>query len=141
MKNIDRLGRLALLDLKLSPEAREAIRALKNLIEGDPVKFTTNNFNALPVEDVKAFFTKELVDSGYLKAMQLESFLCCAFELKRPVPERIGFLKTISKRKAITIFYKFYLIVKEQGMKKEYCALLGENFKGFTTASVTNNFR
>lgn len=108
---------------------------------GDVIEFK-NTFDTVKESEVLKYFTKNLVEKGYLTKEKLNEYLKHAFELKTPPTQKFSFEKLPTQAKIRKVFYEYFKITagKPSGQKKEYVKLLGEYFTGFNTEKLVTNF-
>lgn len=101
-----------------------------------------NNFDSVNIEVVYAHFKAGLVNKRYLTDQELIKFLKTAFEQRKSPERRFKITNAPTKQKIIHIFYNYYKEVasKPHGKQRQYSALLGDYFEGYTTENVRTNF-
>ena len=124
-------------------ELREkSINPVENKNSDENISELQNNFDSVPIETVLDYFKKGLVDKRYLSLAELHSYLYHAFHIKKIPQEKFKLQGVQSKQKVRSLFGDYYrnLAGKPKGKQKEYAALLGEYFQGYTTENVSTNF-
>lgn len=101
-----------------------------------------NKFDNVTENKVFEYFTKNLVEKGYLTKETLTEYLKQAFELKTPPIQKFSFENLPTQAKIRKVFYDYFSTTagKPNGRKLEYVKLLGEYFNGFDTAKINTNF-
>jgi hypothetical protein len=102
----------------------------------------TNNFDSVEPKDVFLHFKPYLVDKGYLSELELKKYLKAAFEVKKTPKQLFKIKDAITKKSVTKVFYLYYKNVagKPHGKQKEYAALLGDYFEGYSTELIITNF-
>ena len=101
-----------------------------------------NNFDDNSPTEIYNHFKSGLVDKGYLTEQELNDYLRLAFELKEKPMVLFKLKHTPTKQKIYTIFYEYYKVIsqKKHNRQKEYVALLGDYFKGYTNSVISSNW-
>lgn len=110
--------------------------------EEKPTSMPINNFDHVKIEEVYNHFYKGLVEKKYLTEDELLAYLKAAFEQMTVPSIRFRLRNTPTKFKVMRVFNEYYklLVGKPHGRQREYAALLGDYFEGYTTDSVRLNF-
>ncbi|KFC60889.1 hypothetical protein FEM08_02790 [Flavobacterium gilvum] len=98
-----------------------------------------NQFDSVNETIVYEYFKKNLVDTKYLSANDLNLFLELAFEKMKIPQEKMSFnLKT--QNRIVKIFYNYYKIIagKPYGKQQKYLNLLRDYFIGFENLDLKN---
>lgn len=100
-----------------------------------------NNFDRVPESEVYQYFKTNLVDKKMLTEAELVKYLKAAFEQNQKPKKRFS-INMRSQAQIRKIFYKYYKLTAghPHGRAKDYAALLGDYFVGFTTKNVLSNF-
>ena len=117
------------------------IPATENILFDVGFKFK-NNFDTVSEISIYKFFSKELIDKGYLTKEKLEEYLTLGFEENKKPVIKFSFDKIKTQREIINIFYKYYKIIaqKPYGKKKIYLELLTNYFIGYDYNTIESNF-
>ena len=113
----------------------------ENGIEQNKVNFT-NNFDAADEDEIYRYFYDKLVKKKMLTQAELNEFLISAFQENTPPKKRFKLKNVLTKRKVISIFYKYFKdeAQRPHGKQEQYASLLGEYFEGYKTSTIKTNF-
>ena len=113
----------------------------ENGIEQNKVNFT-NNFDAADEDEIHRYFYDKLVKKKMLTQAELNEFLISAFQENTPPKKRFKLKNVLTKRKVISIFYKYFKdeAQRPHGKQEQYASLLGEYFEGYKTSTIKTNF-
>lgn len=101
-----------------------------------------NKFDSVEPMDVFLHFKSFLVDKGYLSELELKKYLKAAFEVRNPPKKLFKIKDAITKKSVTKVFYLYFKNVagKPHGRQKDYAALLGNYFEGYSTELIITNF-